>query len=110
MRTGVVQGRAGGDGVQQRNTERASDLLGGVDQGAGDSGVMVGHAEQGRRRQRYEHVSHAQADQQFRRHHVRQVGRVDRQLGQPQDAQRGQDEARCGKRPADRSAAASAKR
>ena len=50
----VRDGRPG-DGAEQREPDRAADLLGGVEQAGGDTGVLLGYLVQGDQGQRAEH-------------------------------------------------------
>jgi hypothetical protein len=43
------------DGAEQRKPDHAADLLGGVEQAGGDTGVLLGHVVQGDQGQRDEH-------------------------------------------------------
>jgi len=75
----VRDGRPG-DGAEQREPDRAADLLGGVEQAGGDTGVLLGYLVQGDQGQRAEHQAEPERAHQ---HRAEQMAGVAGVLGQP---------------------------
>lgn len=80
----------GGDQAEDRQAERAADLLGGVDQAAGQALLAVGDAGDGGDRDRHEGEAEADRRQQRGAEDVGEEGAVDRDLGEPDQAERDQ--------------------
>jgi hypothetical protein len=86
----VVAGRGGGHRHQCGHAERAADLLRRVDQAGRDARVTLAHACQRRNRVRDEREPEPDAGQHEAGHQVDQVAAPDRDLREPQQAQRQQ--------------------
>ena len=82
----VGGGRRGSDGVEQRGPERAADLLGGVDQRAGDARVVRSDADEGGAAEGDEGEPEADADDDLGRQDVGHVACVHADLGEPEPA------------------------
>ncbi len=83
---------AGGaeDGDQDRQAERAADLLGGVEQPGGCARFVVGDAGDRGQGQRDEGEAEAEAEQAHRPEHPAEVAAVGLDLGEPEHRQGGE--------------------
>ena len=80
-------GLAGRQRREDGQPQRAADLLGGIEQAAGQAGVLVADAARPQQGDRHERQAHPQAHRQQPHQQVRDVAAVHRQLGQDQHSE-----------------------
>jgi hypothetical protein len=95
----AVRDGSPGDGAEQCKPDRAADLLAGVEQAGGDTGVLFGHVVQGDQGQRDEHQAEPERGYEQRAEQLAGVAGVLGQPGKPERPARGRGSAGQDQRP-----------
>ncbi len=84
----IVRHRGGEHRVEQCRSQRTTDLLGGVDQGAGHTRVMGLDTDERKTRHRYHHEAKAEAHEQLTGQDVADIAGVETDLSQREQTDR----------------------